>query len=80
MVVWYGMEGLFPAWHGHGLNAHGSSLGDVRMLFGENPNKVRNIVAAQRDLLHNMYVPVALGPAFSEHVAQLADGSFQVCQ
>lgn len=54
------------------------AAGDVRMRFGENPNKVRNIVAAQRDLLHAIYVPVALGRAFGQHVTQLADGTFQV--
>lgn len=43
--------------------------GDLRMLFGEKKNKVKNIVAGQRDLFAEIYKPI-LGQRqeFKEHV------------
>lgn len=35
-----------------------SYMGDFRMAFGENPNKVANIVQAQRSFLEEIYTPI----------------------
>jgi len=39
-----------------------SYLGDFRTMIGaENPNKIRNIVAVQKDEFEQMYLPLMLG-------------------
>lgn len=52
-----------------------SYRGDFRMLFGENPHKVYNIVYAQMDAFHEKYVDIITE---LPNVNYLADGSLEV--
>lgn len=52
-----------------------SYVGDFRMVVGENPNKVKNIVGAQLDHFHRLYISL-LGDL--PNVAILNNGHFQV--
>jgi len=46
--------------------------GDFRMLVGENPNKVRNIVEGQMELFRQLYAPVV---AAQSNYMELANGN-----